>query len=555
MLTDVRLSLPDATAISSSPCNSEHASLPELSYLLLKLELLTNVDSRAETQFNCLRKTQGDCLQPTEGLDNRFSRAKQKILQEKEQKKRQEAHNANTYWAKGTGYGHSNYGKNAWDVQAYLAYQREKDCQTQEVLSGILDCINCPALSPHDMSDLADSCLVPVLESYLRNDSLLDLCKHLPLYQAILSVVKALAKHEHLRFLLASLPYQSSSLRDLLAKLYTTAAVFQQRSKLASSDSVPELSLAQEVIETFQAVQASFQSECEGDLGDSACDLGDNAADALQDYCQALQPLQFALISMKNDAGTFVHHYSSPERLMDTPSLEKTVRLAQEQGALVSSLPLNVSSTVFVRADEDRMDLMKALITGPCDTPYDSGCFEFHIFFPSNYPNCPPLVNLETTGGASVRFNPNLYNCGKVCLSLLGTWSGAEGENWNKDTSTLLQVLISVQSLIFVAQPYYNEPGYERQMGTRTGEEQSKKYNENIRLAAVEWAMLNQLRHPSPGFEKAIRTHFYLKREYVLKTVEQWLSEASPPAYSRLHALLQELREELEKLSAPELTI
>lgn len=30
-------------------------------------------------------------------------------------------------------------------------------------------------------------------------------------------------------------------------------------------------------------------------------------------------------------------------------------------------------------------------------------------------------VNLQTTGNGTVRFNPNLYNCGKVCLSLLGT--------------------------------------------------------------------------------------------------------------------------------------
>jgi len=27
-------------------------------------------------------------------------------------------------------------------------------------------------------------------------------------------------------------------------------------------------------------------------------------------------------------------------------------------------------------------------------------------------------------GGGSVRFNPNLYASGKVCLSILGTWSG-----------------------------------------------------------------------------------------------------------------------------------
>jgi baculoviral IAP repeat-containing protein 6 (apollon) len=94
------------------------------------------------------------------------------------------------------------------------------------------------------------------------------------------------------------------------------------------------------------------------------------------------------------------------------------------------------------------MDLMQAIITGPVDTPYSGGCFTFHIFFPDTYPNTPPLVNLETTGGGSVRFNPNLYHCGKVCLSLLGTWSGAEGENWSKETSTFLQVLVSIQSLI-----------------------------------------------------------------------------------------------------------
>jgi len=49
-------------------------------------------------------------------------------------------------------------------------------------------------------------------------------------------------------------------------------------------------------------------------------------------------------------------------------------------------------------------------------------------------------VNLQTTGQGAVRFNPNLYNCGKVCLSLLGTWRGETGENWDPDTSTLLQV-------------------------------------------------------------------------------------------------------------------
>lgn len=49
-------------------------------------------------------------------------------------------------------------------------------------------------------------------------------------------------------------------------------------------------------------------------------------------------------------------------------------------------------------------------------------------------------VLLKTTGGGSVRFNPNLYNCGKVCLSLLGTWEGGKGEGWNQSASSALQV-------------------------------------------------------------------------------------------------------------------
>ncbi len=57
---------------------------------------------------------------------------------------------------------------------------------------------------------------------------------------------------------------------------------------------------------------------------------------------------------------------------------------------------------------------VQVLITGPCDTPYANGCFEFDVYFPQDYPNSPPLINLETTGNHTVRFNPNLYNDGKV---------------------------------------------------------------------------------------------------------------------------------------------
>lgn len=82
----------------------------------------------------------------------------------------------------------------------------------------------------------------------------------------------------------------------------------------------------------------------------------------------------------------------------------------------------------------------QVLITGPAETPYANGCFEFDVYFPPDYPNSPMLINLETTGRHTVRFNPNLYNDGKVCLSVLNTWHGRPEEKWNAHTSSFLQV-------------------------------------------------------------------------------------------------------------------
>lgn len=61
-----------------------------------------------------------------------------------------------------------------------------------------------------------------------------------------------------------------------------------------------------------------------------------------------------------------------------------------------------------------------ALITGPFDTPYEGGFFLFLFRCPPDYPIHPPRVKLITTGHNTVRFNPNFYRNGKVCLSILG---------------------------------------------------------------------------------------------------------------------------------------
>ena len=54
------------------------------------------------------------------------------------------------------------------------------------------------------------------------------------------------------------------------------------------------------------------------------------------------------------------HHYESNVKAAgDINNAARTRRLAQEAVTLSTSLPLSYSSSVFVRCDEDRLDLMK----------------------------------------------------------------------------------------------------------------------------------------------------------------------------------------------------
>ncbi len=43
----------------------------------------------------------------------------------------------------------------------------------------------------------------------------------------------------------------------------------------------------------------------------------------------------------------------------------------------------------------------------------------FDVFFPQDYPNVPPLMNMATNGEGRARFNPNLYADGKVSTMFL----------------------------------------------------------------------------------------------------------------------------------------
>ncbi|XP_066515611.1 ubiquitin-conjugating enzyme E2 Z [Hoplias malabaricus] len=144
---------------------------------------------------------------------------------------------------------------------------------------------------------------------------------------------------------------------------------------------------------------------------------------------------------------------------------------------------------MFVVPDPHDMTKIHALITGPFDTPYEGGFFLFLFRCPPDYPIHPPRVKLITTGHNTVRFNPNFYRNGKVCLSILGTWTGPA---WSPAQS-ISSVLISIQSLM-TENPYHNEPGFEQER--HPGD--SKNYNECIRHETMRVAVCDMLEGKVP---------------------------------------------------------
>ena len=125
-----------------------------------------------------------------------------------------------------------------------------------------------------------------------------------------------------------------------------------------------------------------------------------------------------------------------------------------------------------------------ALIIGPEDSPYQHGAYLFEIVFPDNYPHSPPKFKYLTNDGKT-RYHPNLYTNGKVCLSILGTWTGPK---WSS-IQTLKSTLLSIQSLLN-DNPIQNEPGWENK---DDNDIDSINYKEYIRYNNYYYAMLHML--------------------------------------------------------------
>ena len=132
-------------------------------------------------------------------------------------------------------------------------------------------------------------------------------------------------------------------------------------------------------------------------------------------------------------------------------SKDTVKRLLKDVKQIIQN-PLNENGIYYIHDDTDMLKGY-ALIIGQPDTPYFGGNYFFEFVYPTNYPHSPPTVKYCTNSNG-VRFNPNLYACGKVCISILNTW---RGEQWTscQTTTTILLSLCTV----LCKDPLFNEPG------------------------------------------------------------------------------------------------
>ncbi len=146
-------------------------------------------------------------------------------------------------------------------------------------------------------------------------------------------------------------------------------------------------------------------------------------------------------------------------------STRKFKRIINEIKELENSKDILKQSGIYFNYDDTNVTNINVMFIGREGTPYEHGFYFFDLTYPDNYPMTPPVMKYNTQGSlfdknkqfVKIRFNPNLYTNGKVCLSMLNTW---KGPGW-VPTNTASNILVAIQALVFNEEPLRNEPGFE----------------------------------------------------------------------------------------------
>tara|TARA_B100000886_G_scaffold63326_1_gene39434 strand:- start:2763 stop:3488 length:726 start_codon:yes stop_codon:yes gene_type:complete len=168
---------------------------------------------------------------------------------------------------------------------------------------------------------------------------------------------------------------------------------------------------------------------------------------------------------------------------------------------------------IYYKHDDDNLLLGYAMIVGPSETPYQYGYYFFKIAFSKNYPYSPPVVTFQKNP-YNIRFHPNFYRTGKVCLSILNTW---RGEQWTS-CQTLSSILLTMCS-VMNKNPLLNEPGI------TLSHRDNRPYNEiisyyNLNFSVLDMVELTNIENSFKVFENEMKSCFKKNNKFIEDILE-----------------------------------
>lgn len=139
----------------------------------------------------------------------------------------------------GTGFG-SGATNSSWNAEQAMNKQIGEEKHVTALLQILASYINPQDEIPSDalalpipfVALLEQSCLVPVLRSYMRNDSVLDMTQHIPLYRAITLLIRAISTCNQLvHLLMLKQDENDEPIAELLGKIKTCTDTYKSRLK------------------------------------------------------------------------------------------------------------------------------------------------------------------------------------------------------------------------------------------------------------------------------------------------------------------------------------
>ncbi|KAF1958938.1 hypothetical protein CC80DRAFT_468788 [Byssothecium circinans] len=356
-------------------------------------------------------------------------------------------------------------------------------------------------------SMLMNSKILNKAAELLRNDSLDNASKRKNLYNELLGFLRTIGAHETaLKKLMFS---EHESFPDAVNLLTLSFDGTPRSASKTSTSSLADL-LRNLNIQSNVMMKGALKNEKEFNNQDGRdllwlCrKISDLSSYLLGENQNPTLATDYGIMEVSDDQIYPTYYYYKKAKALRESPFGRIKSLITE----ITTLKTGLSSGIYVKHGSSRLDVMKFIIVGP-----------------------------EV-----------------VCLSLLGTF---DGEQWRPGQSTILQVLISIQAMIFCEDPANN-------IRPTTGENdvwfKNMSFNQSIHGHTIKLGMLDWMRKPPRLWKDVVDLHFKRNGNKILQTVEKWAAmkqkgvgmytPGSSQEAANVKKLLPDLQKALEKYGA-----